>query len=457
MPSFSVAWLGVLFGASVQTASAVTPQVIDELAAPYVESEVVVGMTVGVIQGERVVVRGYGQLSEEDSRTPDGRTVYEIGSVSKVFTGVLLADAVIQGRVSLVTPVEDLLPPRVKMNRRHESLPIRLWHLATHTSGLPYIPGNLKPADPSDPFADYTGKQLAAFLADFQPRKRPGEEIVYSNLAVGLLGDLLARERKADYQSLLRQRITAPLGMNDTRIELDESQQERLAPPHAAGGAPNSNWTFSRLAGCGAIRSTVDDLILFTQAHLDRREDDLGRALDLAWMVHQRPIQEGEFAMGLGWHVAHDGSTRWHNGETGGYRAAVFVNRGLGVAAIVLTNTASEEVDLLAGQLLRVAAGATEKPREFEKAFEVDREVLRRYAGEYQFAPGLVLTVAAKQERLMARLSGQPAYQVFPRSETEWFYRVVDATLTFQVNRGGECTAVELFQNGVRQVAERVK
>lgn len=428
---------------------------VDRLAKPYVDNDIIVGMTVGVIHGDDQTVRGFGAYSKADSRTPDGKTVYEIGSVSKVFTGLLLADAVVQGRVTLNTPVNDLLPKGVAIQPRGDQ-PIALLHLSTNTSGLPRLPDNLKPSDPNNPYADYNGKQLGAFLNACRLRKRPCEVNDYSNLGAGLLGLVLAREQKTDYASLLAQRIAEPLGLSDTTIKLDEKQRSRLAPPHIEGGSQGHNWDFDTLAGCGAIRSTADDLLTFAEAYLDPQEGDLREAVGLSWCVHQKPIEEGDFAMGLGWHIAHDGQTRWHNGQTGGYHAAIFVNRPLKIAAVVLTNTATMEVDALAQDLVVACAGQNVKPREFEKAPEVSSEVLQSYVGKYQLAPGAEFTVSTKGGKLMVGLTGQPTFEVYPRSETEWYYKVVEATLTFKVDGNGKCTAVELFQNGVRQAAKRI-
>lgn len=441
--------------ATVAGAQTKLDALVDRLAQPYIDSETVVGMTVGVIQGDAQAVRGFGCYAEGDSRTPDGKTIYEIGSVSKVFTGLLLADAVVQGRVTLNTPVNELLPKGVILKPRGDQL-AELWHLSTHTSGLPRLPDNLEPSDPNNPYADYDGKRLGVFLNSYQPRKRPCEVNSYSNLGTGLLGLVLAREQKTDYPSLLEQRIAEPLGLSDTTIKLDEEQRRRLAPPHVEGGSAGHNWDFDTLAGCGAIRSTADDLLTFAKAYLDPQEGELREAIGLSWCVHQKPIEEGDFAMGLGWHIAHDGQTRWHNGQTGGYHAAIFVNRPLKIAAVVLTNTATMEVDALAQDLVVACAGQNVKPREFEKAPEVSAEVLKRYVGKYRLAPGAEFTVSTKGGKLMVGLTGQPTFQVYPSSETEWFYKVVEATLTFQVNGEGECTAVELFQNGVRQTAKRI-
>ncbi len=433
------------------------PEQMDQLTQPYIDSETVMGVSIGVIQGDKTFARGYGRLSADKSQTPDGRTIYEIGSVSKVFTSLLLADAVVSGRVSLVTPAEELLPAGIEMPRRDEALPIRLWHLATHTSGLPRLPDNLQPADPNNPYADYDGKRLAAFLGKYQPRKKPGETIEYSNLGGGLLGDLLCFESKTKYEELLEQRIAKPLGMNDTRIELDKERLARLAPPHAEGGVAGHVWEFEQLAGAGAIRSTIDDMLKFARANLEPPEGKLGQAIDLAWLIHQKPIEDTDFAMGLGWHVARDGSTRWHNGQTGGYHAQLLINRKFNAAVVVLTNTATMEVDRLAEQIMRMAAGSTEQPRKFDKQIEIAPEVLKNYAGQYELAPGIVFTVTAEDDKLLVGLTGQQTFRVYPRSKVEWYYKVVDATLTFQLDGQGRCDALELFQNGVRQQAKRIK
>lgn len=430
---------------------------VDRLAQPYVDSKTVVGMSVGVIRGGESAVRGFGKFSSTDSRVPDGETIYEIGSVSKVFTGLLLAEAVADGRVSLVTPADELLPKGVEMPRREKSLPIRLWHLSTHTSGLPRLPSNLEPSDPNNPYADYDGKRLAAFLKEHQPRKRPGEETAYSNFGAGLLGELLSREQKTTYESLLKSRLAEPLGLEDTTIKLSEEQKSRLAPPHLDGGASGHSWELNKLAGAGAIRSNVNDLLKLSEAHLDPPEGKIGQAIGLAWMVHQKPLQAGEFAMGLGWHVAQDKSTRWHNGQTGGYHSAIFVNRELECAVVVLTNTATGEVDTLAQQVIQALAGAPAEPREFAKAKEVAPEIMQRYVGKYAIVPEFVLTLSIVDGQLMVGATGQSTFPLVPETETLWQHKVVNAKLEFKVNRAGRCNSVDLLQNGARQTAKRVE
>ncbi|MCC9608174.1 serine hydrolase [Blastopirellula sp. JC732] len=430
---------------------------IDQLAQPYIDSETVVGMSIGVLYGDKTLVRGYGKLSQDDPRKPDGKTIYEIGSITKTFTGLLLADAVAKGDVSLTTPVQDLLPDGVSLKAYDDESPIELVHLATHASGLPRLPGNFAPADGNNPYADYDDQRLADFLRSYQPTKNPGEAIAYSNLGAGLLGNVLAAHEKETYESLLAARITKPLGMHDTGIALKEELKNRLAPPHVDGGAPGHTWNIDALAGAGAIRSDVNDMLKYARAYLHPPKGRLGEAIETAWKIHQQPIEAKDFAMGLGWHVARDGETRWHTGQTGGYHSSIYINRKLNVAVVVLTNTATSETDALAEQIVRMLAGVNEKPREFAQYVKVSPENMQRYAGKFQLAPGAVFTVSVEGDKLMVGLSGQPTFRVYPHSDTEWKYTVVEATLTFQVDDEGKCDAVELFQNGVRQMAKRIE
>lgn len=429
---------------------------VDLLVQPYLDEPVVTGMVVGAIRGDESLVRGYGRVRPDKPAAPDGKTVYEIGSVSKTFTGLLLADAVVRGDASLEQPVQQWLPEAVAMPQPIDG-PITLKHLATHVSGLPRLPGNMTSAHEADPYADYRRDDLFAFLREHQLRRGPGVQLEYSNVAFGLLGQLLADRAGQDYGERVQSVIAKPLGMHDTRVVLTDSMRQRLAPPYSADLEPAENWHFQAIAGAGALRSTASDMMCFAHAHLDPPDSPLGRAIELAWKVHQPGIAEQDFAMGLGWHVARDGTTRWHNGQTGGYHAMVLVNRPQQIAVIMLSNTSTMEVSALAEQLFRMLAGSPEKPREFEPTVKIAPETMKRLAGRYRLAPNFVLTVTVEQGKLLVRATGQPAFPVVATSETEWHYRAVDAQLTFELDDDGPATAVVLHQGGSDHRAERIE
>ena len=428
---------------------------IDALVQPYLDESIVVGLVVGAIRGDESTVRGYGRVNLEEAAKPDGRTLFEIGSVTKTFTGLLLAESVVDGRLRLDQPLAELLPDGVRLSA-HADGPIRLEHLATHVSGLPRLPTNLTPKDARDPYADYGKEQLNTFLSGYTLPRGPGVEIEYSNLAFGLLGEVLAAQADSSYGELLHAKIAEPLEMNDTAVEVDTARQARLATPYNVDLTEDQTWRFQAMAGAGGIYSTADDMLRFARAHLEPPEGPLGEAIELAWKVRQQPIEPQDFAMGLGWHVARDGETRWHNGQTGGYHCMLLINRKLDLAVVVLTNTATMEVDALAEQLVRALAGMPERPREFAKTVEVSAEQMQRLVGRYQLAPTFILDVKIEGDQLMVGATGQPYFRVYPQSVSSWRYRVVDAALTFELGEAGPAAAVTLHQNGLDQRAERL-
>jgi serine-type D-Ala-D-Ala carboxypeptidase/endopeptidase len=198
-----------------------------------------IGIVVGVVEpnGRRVVA--YGNLAKGDSRPVDGDTIFEIGSVTKVFTSLLLADIVNHKEVALDDPAAQYLPENVKLPER-SGKSITLLDLSTHSSGLPPLPSNLKPE------TDYSVDDLYRFLSGYTLPRDPGSEYEYSNLGAGLLGHLLACRAGTDYEGLIRSRIARPLSMPDTGITLSSSMSQRMATGHNAMLAPVATRIFPR-------------------------------------------------------------------------------------------------------------------------------------------------------------------------------------------------------------------
>jgi CubicO group peptidase (beta-lactamase class C family) len=312
------------------------------------------GFVVAVLKDGASSVAGYGRLSADRPEAPDGRTVFEIGSITKAFTGVLLADLSLEGKVALDDPVRRHLPAAWAVPSR-EGKEITLAHLSSHTSGLPRLPSNLVFKDPANPYAHYREADLASFLASHVLRREPGDRYEYSNLGTGLLGQALSRASGASFEELVRSRVALPLGMADTGIALSDDLRRRLAPPHAAAGKPAANWDLPTLAAAGALRSTADDLLRFLSANL-ACEGPLGPAMALS---HEERVRGGEKGprVGLGWHrtpLLSNGMTMiWHNGGTGGYRSFAGFVKETRTAVVVLANTAAD-VDGLAVALLEL-------------------------------------------------------------------------------------------------------
>jgi CubicO group peptidase (beta-lactamase class C family) len=333
---------------------------IEKFVKPLVDEGSVVGAVVGVTgPGGRHVV-GFGRTTLDGDRVPNGDTVFQIGSVTKVFTAALLADMVKRGKVALDRPVAALLPEDVSMPARGET-PITLRHLAAHTSGLPRMPDNFQPEDPRNPYADYAVQQMYEFLTEHKLDQKPGAKYEYSNLGYGLLGHVLARRAGKSYERLLVERMCTPLGMADTRITLSPDMKERLAQGHDAEGKPTPCWDIPALAGCGALYATAPDLLTFLAANLALKKTPLGPALMLTHQP-QDPAGEG-LQIALGWHIVTDGALVWHNGGTGGYASLVGFVKAKKMGVVVLTNSAAyTEVTGAGLQLLHALAMARREP-----------------------------------------------------------------------------------------------
>ncbi|TFG74278.1 MAG: class A beta-lactamase-related serine hydrolase, partial [Chrysiogenales bacterium] len=210
--------ISLLFTSVLPMASTVDPQEIRQVLKDAVDNRHTVGIVVGIINKDGKTIYSYGKTAA-DGRAVDGDTVFEIGSVTKTFTATLLADMVQRGLLSLDDPVAKYLPKGVTMPSRGGKQ-ITLLDLATQRSGLPRMPTNFNPADPDNPFADYTAKKLFEFLAGYTLPRDIGASYEYSNLGVGLLGEALARRAGKSYEALLTERIFRPLGMNSSGIVL---------------------------------------------------------------------------------------------------------------------------------------------------------------------------------------------------------------------------------------------
>jgi CubicO group peptidase (beta-lactamase class C family) len=411
------------------------------------------GMVVGVIdaRGRRVIAHG---VTGAGGKPVDGKTLFEIGSVTKALTSLLLADMVRRGEVRLDDPVAKHLPPGTVVPTRNGKA-ITLIDLATHTSGLPRLPANLAPRDPLNPYADYTEAQLDAFLRDYALSRDSGGTYEYSNLGVGLLGRALAYRAGGDYEGVLRQRVLAPLGMTDTAIALTPDQATRFSDGHSAALQPTPHWELPSLAGAGALRSTADDLLKLTAAELGQVQTPLSAAM-VDQLVPRRPAT-GDVLVALGWHIwpTADGEIISHGGGTMGFQSFVGFNRRTQVGVVVLSNAAGvlgvEDVGLhlLAGRPLKT-------PPKTRVAAPLAPAVFDKLAGRYAMAPGVVMTISRDGDRLLGQLTGQPVVEIFPESPTTFFLKLVDAQLTFTVDATGRGTAVTLHQNGQNTTAPRL-
>lgn len=423
---------------------------VTEILRQVVESD---RRTVGIVagwssaEGTHVVAFGSGGPG---ARPLNGDSVFEIGSITKTFTATLLSEMARRGEVKLDDTVQQWLPASVTMPQ-HGDVPIRLRDLATHMSGMPRMPTNFNPSDPSNPYADYTAEDLYDFLNTLQLPRGVGEQTEYSNVAYGLLGHLLERAGRQDYETLVRERIFSPLKMTSTTITLSDEFKSRLARGHDERLTPTSNWDLGALAGAGAIRSTVRDMLAYGRACAGLDETPLSDAIRAA---QQYDITYGDAMYSLAWgrpSEVHGVRYIAHNGGTGGYRSMLVVDPVRKRTAIVLSNS-THSVDDIAMHLLIPKYPV----QRWTVGPSVATETLDRYVGVYQISPGAERTVTRYRDRLFVQRTGQPMRELLPRGETEFFSREFGFSIVFEGANGPATRMVLTQSDGTLSPASRI-
>lgn len=557
-------FLGSLFSLSYAQ-KAIPEKVIQNIHA-RVDGGVNAGIVVGLIDGDEVSYYSYGLKSVNGTDKVDEHSVFEIGSISKTFTGVLLANMVQAGKLRLEDPLSKHLPDDVKVPGRNGEV-IRLVEMANHTSSLPRMPTNFTPANPANPYADYTEKQMLDFLSSVELSRDIGSQYEYSNFAMGLLGHILATKNSMSYEDLMVKIIADPLGMKNTRITFTPDMKVNLAMGHS-GGVEVENWDIPTLAGAGAIRSTTVDMVKYIQANMGMNKAGLYPAMQLS---HTNTRKDGEAPIvGLAWHTMNfedDGvEIVWHNGGTGGYRTFAGFAKGSNKGVVVLSNS-NAGVDDIGIHLLnpnsplnKVKASIAHEIRktiddegidaavkaywklkekkaddfefgeselntlgyqylaknEFEKAIAVfklnveaypdgfnpydslgeaymkkgdnenaianytksveinpgnlgglemlkklgvdtdalskevivSEEILATYVGKYELIPNFILTITKEGKQMKAQATGQANFDIFPSAENVFYYKVIQAQITFNQNEEGEVTSITFLQAG---------
>jgi CubicO group peptidase (beta-lactamase class C family) len=252
---------------------------IQALIQSRVDEKRAVGIVVGVMEADgstRIFAAGE---AGPDAQPLGERSVFEIGSTTKVFTAILLADMVAKGEVAFDDPVAKFLPEGEVTMPTRGGKEITLLDLSTHRSALPRMPDNFTPADATNPYADYTVEQMYEFLSNHELRRDIGAEAEYSNLGAGLLGHVLARVNGNSYEELVSERILDPLGMSNTAITLSGGMSHWLVKGHDQLGNVVSNWDIATLEGAGALRSDVNDMLAFIAANTGPPESSLEEAM----------------------------------------------------------------------------------------------------------------------------------------------------------------------------------
>src|ERR1041384_8021734 len=347
---------------------------IHKHCVPFMGRAKSIGLTVAVVRDTNAVLMAFGRPALSSLRVTHSDTLFEIGSLTKTFTGTTLAREIEQGLVRWDQPIQEIMPAGVKLPDGAQGVTLR--HLTTHTSGFPRLPANMSPLIGlrmllwgGDPYAGFTEKELLEAARSVRLEAKPGAKSSYSNFGVTLLGYLLALKAGADYEALVKREICGPLSMNDTTITLDGAHAARTAQGYRAvlGCGPivfalrSSPWFDApNLGGAGALRSTGADLLKYLKANMRPEGQPIEHALRESHREFFR--EDAHSAIGMNWVRSQAGKLKqtiiWHNGATGGFHSYLGFTEDGQTGVLILSNT-SEDVDPLARKLLVEVAGSS--------------------------------------------------------------------------------------------------
>ena len=436
--------------ASPQAAAAHAQTIIDD----RVEAGLAPAIVVGIVRKDGTKeFYSAGRLNADGTKEVDANTIFEIGSISKVFTTLLMVQMEEKGDLEFSDHAQSFLPAGVTMPIKDGGSPqsgetppthITLEHLATPTSGLPRMPSNVRPKDPLNPYADYTYQQMYDFLSSYELQGEIGQEEVYSNLGMGLLGHILELQSGKSYQELLIDQICRPLGMNSTTTKPRPQDAARVAGAHMEV-TPVSAWDIPTLAGAGDINSTVSDMLIFTAANMGQIETPMAGAMRRCHLPRVTSANS-QMKIGLGWSVLGQPGREiiWHNGGTGGFASFMGFRPDTGEGVIVLSNASYRGVDRIGFHLL----DDDHTLDKLLKLVTIDPRILSDYVGSYSLNPDMQLTIKSENDQLFVMVPGQPFFPVYPTGRDEFALKVVDAQLSFVRNQEGKVDRLILHQGG---------
>jgi CubicO group peptidase (beta-lactamase class C family) len=414
---------------------------IEAQVKPYLDGEIVSGLVIGIYNGTRTEVYGFGK--GPGGAAPNGDTLYELGSITKVYTGLLLADAIQRKEVELDTPVAELMPPGMTVPTKDKAV-ITLRHLILHSSGLPRLPPSIPP-NAADPYGKYSDDMLAQDLVQTPLDAAPGDQIVYSNFGVGLLGYALGRKIGGGYAKALHERVLKPLGLKSTFFTVPADAAARRATPTNDDLATVSPWTWTdALGGAGALTSSVNDQLELITAELDATHGGKGplrgaMRFSQEEQLADRPSENS----GLGWLIDSQGR-HIHNGGTAGSRSFIGIDTKNRRGVILLASTSSSLIDRLGATLFDILDKSAKPPGPLPTAAQ-----LATYAGTYDLS-GTKLTILVEKNRLYIEGPGEPRHRLVPLTDVAFWIEALQSVAFF--HKEGEAIKQVVFQIGDRQL-----
>jgi CubicO group peptidase (beta-lactamase class C family) len=420
-----------------------------------------VGIVVGIVDANCSSIVSYGKLDNGTEQNVNGDTVFEIGSLTKTFTSLLLQDMVERGEMKLDDPVAKYLPKSVKMPT-YNGKEITLLQLSTHTSGLPTASVTWIPKRADNPRADYTIEKMYDFVSGYKLTREPGAKYEYSTVGVALLGQAIALKAGTNYESLVVDRICRPLKMDSTRITLTSKLKDRFATGHNSFGYAVSSSYWGALAPGAAFRSTANDLLKYVSANLGLTQSGL---TPLMKKTHTAQFNEdaNNIEMAMSWDIRRlpdETKIISQGGLTDGFIAFICFDTSRRRGVVALTNSQDFDLPGIAMILLESQWQSNHRPKEAK----VNNQIYDLYVGQYQsqvpeplFLRGIgirrqgtrLFTMAIGSKSMFVDMK-LPAggFELLPESQTGFFERLSGTPVTFSRDTQGKVAGLTIDYQG---------
>jgi CubicO group peptidase (beta-lactamase class C family) len=309
---------------------------IDSAAIAFLKDDANSSLSIGIVNGGETAQYFYGETSKGSGNLPTRQSIYEIGSISKTFTAIMLAHAVNEGKLSLNDDIRNFLPGHYP-NLEYQGKPVTVLQLANHTSGLPRLPADLGTRagfNAADPYKGYTREMIYQYLTTFAPDTLSGYKAVYSNLGIGILGLLLENVYHEPLENILQNVITKPLKMNNTLFLPGPEQAKYKTTGYNKTEVPF--WDMDNFKAAGGLKSNLQDMLSYLKANIN----DINADYKLA---HRQTIQMRRYKCALAWMIK-DVNARpitWHDGGTAGFTSYIGFNNEFGKGIVILNNSSN--------------------------------------------------------------------------------------------------------------------
>lgn len=393
------------------------------------------GMVIAVITPDETRFYKYGKMAVDDPAPIDEDSIFETGSITKIFTSLLLEEMVSKEEVSLNDPVEKFFPAKMP---EYKGKKITLEHLSTHTAGFPYMPANFLMKDMYNPFCEYSIEYLINFFANYQLPFEPGTNYNYSNVCIGTLGCCLSFKAGKDYEYLVYERILKPLGMESTKVNLSDEMKKRFAKAHIRNKIV-PHWEIAVFDGAGGLHSTCRDLARFIEANLGFYKTPLYPILTNA---HQARFKQDipNLDVGHEWNVSYQYLPEiiYHGGATGGHQLFIGFCQENKIGVVVCSNSAAYIYDIGKNILNKNWYLKT-----YRQQIITTPMMLYKFAGKYQNVEDgstcdIIMSDQGYLSVLLFKWGYYPPCPVFPSTQKDFFMKERPIEIHFDLNKQNE-------------------